>query len=170
MRISIIALALLVLTIGCSERRFHMTGSTVMLPAIQPNETVMADMAAFHKSEPQRWDVVVFHPPPASKTTPAAIWVMRVIGLPGENLEIREDGVYINGRLEAQPDRLSGIHYVSSIPVGFDHPTISYPYQISAGAYFLVGDNTTNSFDSRFWGAVPRQSILGKVKGAVLEK
>jgi signal peptidase I len=164
MRISIITLALLVLAVGCSERRFQMSGSTVMSPAIQPNESVVADMSAFHKSEPQRWDVVVFHPPPESKTTPAAIWVARVIGLPGESLEIREDGIYIDGKLETQPDRLSGIHYVSSIPVRFPHPTISYPYKISAEAYFLVGDNTTNSFDSRFWGAVPRQSILGRVK------
>ncbi|SRR5882724_2769974 len=163
MRISIIILALLIFAIGCSKRRFHMNGSTVMSPAIQPNETVVLDMSAFSKSDPQRWDIVAFHPPPESKTSSEAIWVMRVIGLPGESLEIREGGIYVDGKLEAQPNQLSGIRYVPSVPVKYPHPTISYPYKISADAYFLAGDNTTNSYDSRFWGAVPRPSILGRV-------
>jgi signal peptidase I len=164
MRVSVIAFAFLVFTSGCSERRFHMTATTVMVPAIQPNETVMVDISAYRKSGPQRWDVVVFHAPPATMTSPDAIHVMRVIGLPGESLDIKNNGVYIDGKLEAQPGRMIAIHYVPTVSVRFPHPTMSYPYLISSGSYFLAGDNTTNSFDSRFWGAVPRQSILGKVK------
>jgi signal peptidase I len=136
-----------------------------MSPTIQPNESVVADMSAFRRSGPQRWDVVVFHSPSKETLTQRQeIWVMRVIGLPGESLEIRDDGVYIGGKCETQPDRMAGIHYVASVSRS-PRPAVSYPYKISAGTYFLVGDNSTNSFDSRFWGALPKQSILGKVRG-----
>src|SRR5262245_19801090 len=125
-----------------------------MSPTIQPDETVVADMSAFRKAGPQRWDVVVFHPPPK----PQEIWVIRVIGLPGESLEIRDDSIYIDGRREAQPERMASIRYVRP------KAGVAYPYKIAADTYFLVGDNTTDSFDSRFWGSLSRQSILGRVK------
>jgi signal peptidase I len=164
MRVSILILTLVVLATGCSEKRFRQNGSSAMSPTIQPNESVVADMSAFRKSGPQRWDVVVFHPPSKETLTqPQDIWVMRVIGLQGESLEIRDDGVYIDGKREGQPERLAGIRYVASISRS-PLPTVTYPYKIGADTYFLVGDNTTNSFDSRFWGALSRQSILGKVK------
>jgi hypothetical protein len=60
------------------------------------------------------------------------------------------------------PDRLSDIHYLPAIPGSF--PAVPYPYKIAPDNYFVVGDNTTNSFDSRFWGGLPRKSILGRVK------
>jgi signal peptidase I len=164
MRVSILILTLVVLATGCSERRFRQSGSSAMSPTIQPNESVVADMSAFRKSGPQRWDVVVFHPPPKETLTePKEIWAMRVVGLPGESLEIRDDGVYVDGKRAAQSDRLAGIRYVASIP-GSPLPAVTYPHKIAAGTYFLVGDNTTNSLDSRFWGALSRQSIVGKVK------
>jgi signal peptidase I len=163
MRASNIALVLLALASGCSEERFRQNSSSAMSPTIQPNETVVADMLAFRKRGPQRWDVVVFHPPPATRAQTNDIWLMRVIGLPGESLEIREDGVYIDGRREAPPGRLAGIHYVPSVSRSVQ-PALPYPFKIAPDSYFLVGDNTTNSFDSRFWGASSRQSILGRVR------
>lgn len=164
MRTFISILTLVVLLTGCSGKRFRQSGSSAMSPTIQPNESVVADMSAFSKRGPQRWDVVVFHPPPKETfTQPQEIWVMRVIGLPGESLEIRDDGVYIGGKREAQPESLAGIRYVASI-ASSPQPSVTYPYTIPPDAYFVVGDNTTNSFDSRFWGALSRQSILGRVK------
>ena len=164
MRVSIFILGLVALVSGCSEKRFRQSGSSAMSPTIQPNESVVADMSAFSKSGPQRWDVVVFHPPPKETfTKPGEIWVMRVIGLPGESLEIRDDGVYIGGKREIQPESLAGIRYVASITRS-PQPAVTYPYTIPPDTYFVVGDNTTNSFDSRFWGALSRQSILGRVK------
>ena len=164
MRVSILMLGLVVLVSGCSEKRFRQSGSSAMSPSIQPNEGVVADMSAFNKTGPQRWDVVVFHPPPKETfTQPQEIWVMRVIGLPGESLEIRDDGVYIGGKRQAQPESLADIRYVASIARS-PQPSVAYPYTIPPDTYFVVGDNTTNSFDSRFWGALSRQSILGRVK------
>ncbi|MFN7138946.1 MAG: signal peptidase I [Limisphaerales bacterium] len=164
MRVFILIVTFAVLVSGCSEKQFRQSGSSAMSPSIQPNETVVADMSAFRKSGPQRWDAVVFHPPSKQTSTPQQeIWVMRVIGLPGESLEIREDGIYIDGRREAQPERIAGIRYVANVPHA-PQSGVAYPYKIAPDTYFLVGDNTTNSFDSRFWGSLSRQSILGRVK------
>jgi signal peptidase I len=160
-RTTLIAFVLLAFATGCSDRRFRQ-GSSAMSPTIQSNEVVVADMEAYRSAGPQRWDAVVFHPP-ASTSVPQQFWVMRVIGLPGEILEIREDGVYVDGKRETQPDRLASICYSPGVAVALQS-AVSYPYKIPAGAYFLAGDNTTNSLDSRFWGALPRQSILGRVK------
>ena len=76
MRVSILIITLVVVVTGCSERRFRQSGSSAMSPTIQPNESVVADMSAFRKSAPQRWDVVVFHPPPVTLTQPQEIWVI----------------------------------------------------------------------------------------------
>jgi signal peptidase I len=164
MRNCILILTLVFLATGCSERRFRQNGSSAMSPSIQPNESFVADMAAFRKSGPQRWDVVVFHPPPRETLAQTQeIWVMRIVGLPGESLEIRDDGVYVGGKRETQPARLAGIRYVANTSRS-SLPSVTYPYKLAADTYFLVGDNTSNSFDSRFWGGLSRQSILGRVK------
>jgi signal peptidase I len=158
----IIAALGLVLTAGCSGKRFRQP-SSAMAPTIQSNEIVVADMAAYETSKPQRWDVVVFLPPDAASRPPGVVSVMRVAGLPGESLEIRENGIYVDGKLVAQPDRIAGIHYVPK--VNAITPSVSYPYKIPTGSYFVMGDNTTNCLDSRLWGPVPEQGIIGKVKG-----
>ncbi len=164
MRALIALLGLSLLASGCSEREFRFSGSSSMSPTIKPNETVMADLAAYRKAGPQRWDVVLFHPPPEALLGPAdQTWAMRVIGLPGESLEIRDDGIYIDGRRQEPPGSLANVQF-------FAHgsqaqlPTIKYPHQIAADSYFLVGDNTANAFDSRYWGSLPKTNILGKVK------
>jgi signal peptidase I len=163
MRICIVAFSLLIFASGCSKKQFREGGSSAMSPTIQPHESLVADMSAYRKSGPERWDVVVFHPPPAPWIPQKEVWDMRVIGLPGESLEIRDDGIYIDGKREALPDRLTDIRYIPSIPDPHN-PTVSYPYKIPPDSYFLVGDNSKDSFDSRFWGALPRQSILGRVE------
>jgi signal peptidase I len=163
MRIPLLLLTLIALVTGCSEKRFRQNKASAMSPTIQPNEPFVADMSAFRKQGPQRWDVVVFHPPPTALTPPEEVWVMRVVGLPGESLEIREDGLYIDGKREVQPERLAAVRYAASIAASAPS-TITYPYKIAVESYFLLGDNTTNSLDSRFWGALSRQSILGRVK------
>jgi signal peptidase I len=158
MRPLILILGLAVFASGCSERRFRQNAASAMAPTIQPNETFRADMSAYRKNGPQRWDVIVFNPPKETQAQPQEMWVMRVIGLPGENLEIRNDGIYIGGRRENPPDRLNDIHYMGSIG------SVIYPYAIPPDTYFVAGDNTLNARDSRFWGALPRQAIRGKVK------
>jgi signal peptidase I len=152
---------LLTVIIGCSERQMQQGGSS-MSPTIQPNELIRVNTSAYLKAGPSRWDVVVFHPTPVPNVAPEGIWAMRVIGLPGEVLEIREDGVYIDGDLQEMPEQIAPIRYLPMVP-GFP-AEVSYPFSIPGDSYFVVGDNTGNSYDSRSWGAVPIQSIIGKVK------
>lgn len=104
----------------------------------------------FPYKEVKRGDVVVFKYPEDPETP----FVKRVIGLPGENVEIRGRVVYINNR----PLRENYTHYINP-----DSLSDYYgPKKVPAGHYFVLGDNRDNSRDSRAWGYVPRSHIMGK--------
>jgi signal peptidase I len=109
-------------------------------------------LTAWHVSlwkDPQRQQVVVFRPPLPG----ANDYIKRVVGVPGDKLEIKRGAVWINGRLLVEP-------YVS-MPMNASE---TYPYQsvtVPPGHYFVMGDNRGNSYDSRYWGFVPRENIIG---------
>jgi signal peptidase I len=98
----------------------------------------------------KRGDVIVFKYP----HNPEVAYVKRLIGLPGEKVEMVGHTVYING----QPLKESYTQYID--------PGSAFerygPYQVPDGNYFAMGDNRDNSQDSRFWGCVPRDHIIGK--------
>ena len=104
-------------------------------------------------TEPDRGDVVVFHFPddPTGKT----LYVKRVIGLPGEKLEIKKGRVYINDSRQPLPE-----NYLKDKPMGDFGP-----YEIPEGCYFMMGDNRNDSEDARFWKNtyVEKDKMLGKV-------
>jgi signal peptidase I len=97
---------------------------------------------------PKRQQIVIFKPPFAPDQPD---YVKRVIGLPGDTLEIHDGSVWINGQ------RL-GENYTLGRTEPYD---FRGPYTVPAGSYFVMGDNRTNSYDSRFWGPVPRNDIIG---------
>jgi signal peptidase I len=84
----------------------------------------------------------------------ASLFVKRVAGLPGEKIEIRDGHLFANGRQLSEQDGIPAVPYVA-------HPAASYI--VPEGAYFMLGDNSRNSFDSRYWGSVPRANIQGRV-------
>jgi signal peptidase I len=130
-----------------------------MAPTIQSGEYISVDMSAYKRSSPQRWDVIVFNPP----GEPTKIFAMRVAGLPGDSVSIVSNGVVINGKPMANPKSLSGIKYVSLDYFrrsGIEPP----PLQLSSNEFFILGDNSTNAADSRFWGPLHRTNILGRVR------
>ena len=133
----IIVAVLLSLVGGCSERRFRQNINSAMSPTIMPNEVITADMLAYRKTGPRRWDVIVFHPPPETVAKADDIWMLRVIALPAEGVAIRDDGIYINGKREAQPDRLAGIRYTLTVPGGVE-AEVSFPYIVPADFYFVL--------------------------------
>jgi signal peptidase I len=98
----------------------------------------------------KRGDVVVFKYP----HTPEVAYVKRLIGLPGEKVEIVGRKVYVNG----QPLEEG---YTQFIDPGSVYERYG-PYDVPEGQYFVMGDNRDNSQDSRFWGFVPRDYFIGK--------
>ena len=132
-----------------------------MQPTIAQGETISIDWDAYVSTGPKRWDAVASESP----LSDSAIWVLRVVGLPGETLDIRTDGIYINGIKEAPPSRLASLAY--QLPTkhpGSDPPT-SFPHKVSPGNYFVLGDNSSNSLDSRYWGDLDGSKIVGQVVG-----
>jgi signal peptidase I len=97
--------------------------------------------------EPRRQQIVVFRAPLPENPD----YIKRLIGLPGDNLEIREGVVYINGKKLEE-------NYRAAPP----NPTDNYgPVTVPAHEYFMMGDNRDDSYDSRYWGFVPHENIIG---------
>ncbi|NUR52897.1 MAG: signal peptidase I [Acidobacteria bacterium] len=110
--------------------------------------------------EPRRGDVVVFKYP----DEPERDFIKRVIGLPGETLELRNKKVFVNG----QPIDEPYVHFLT--PPSSDYQEVTSfdvrerygPVTVPPGQYFVMGDNRDNSQDSRYWGFLPRGYIKGK--------
>jgi signal peptidase I len=98
---------------------------------------------------PKRQQIIVFRAPLPEMGNPD--FIKRVIGLPGDLLEVRRGVVYIDNEPLAEP-------YRKDPP----NPGDNYgPVKVPANEYFMMGDNRNNSYDSRFWGFVPRSNIVG---------
>ena len=107
---------------------------------------------------PRRQQVIIFKPPFAPDTPD---YVKRTIGLPGDMIDIHGGSVYVNGQKQVENFTLGPSEPAppGSSPPGYTD--IKYPYKVPDNCYFAMGDNRTNSYDSRFWGCVPRKDIIG---------
>src|SRR5271169_1394353 len=97
---------------------------------------------------PKRQQVIIFKPPFAPDTPD---YVKRVIGLPGDTVDIHDGAVWINGQRLVEK-------YTTGPSEAYDQ---HMPFKVPADCYFVMGDNRGNSYDSRFWGPVPRKDIIG---------
>ncbi len=108
---------------------------------------------AIEGADPERGDVVVFEYP----KDPSIDYIKRIVGLPGDVVEVRNKQLFINGEaLEESYIRHSQPHSIEPVRDNFG------PVTVPAGAYFVMGDNRDNSLDSRFWGFVEKSAIRGK--------
>ncbi len=107
-------------------------------------------------SDPKRGDIVVFiYPEDRSKD-----FIKRVIGLPGDTIEIRNKKIYLNG---LPFNDHHGVYTDDMIIPGAAQPRDNFgPVTVPPGSYFVMGDNRDQSYDSRFWGFVDQRDILGK--------
>jgi signal peptidase I len=103
--------------------------------------------------DPQRGDCIVFIYP----ENPKKDFIKRLVGLPGEVLEIRSGTIFINGKPVLDPV-FSKIYYYNKGDLAEEGKVTIIPQ----GRYFVLGDNYASSQDSRYWGFVPKQNILGK--------
>ena len=118
-----------------------------MLPNIEPGQWLVINKVVYRFHPPERGDIIILRPPPNPDGIP---YIKRVIGLPGETLEIKDGATYINGLLLEEP-YINGPMYQ---PFG--------PKTITPNHYFVMGDNRNGAIDSRVWGLLPRENVIGK--------
>lgn len=148
-------------------------------------DRVLVDRVSYRFGDPKRFDTVVFHPPAAytragnpdpdfvfglgenntyevgkddqRKLYRANVtYIKRIIGLPGDSVEVKRHRAYVNGKKLKEPfaRELEGS--------GLDGASEFGPYKVPKGTYLMFGDNRENSQDGRFFGAVPRDFVIGK--------
>ncbi len=126
--------------------------SASMEPTLQVGDRILVDKLSYRFHGVGRSDIVVFATPPKETDTSVKDLVKRVIGLPGDVIWSSHGRVYIDGRPLAEP-------FLPPGTVTQDIPRQKVP----PGEYFVMGDNRSDSQDSRFFGPIPRSLIVGHV-------
>jgi signal peptidase I len=130
-----------------------------MIPTLQVGDRILVDKLSYHLHGVGRGDIVVFSKPPLEEQNISDL-VKRVIGLPGETISSQNGQIYINGKLLKEPWLQPGVTSTPGPnPVPFN---LAKPYKIPAGMYYVMGDNRSDSEDSRYFGPIPRSLIVGR--------
>ncbi len=130
----------------------HEVVGNSMHPTYKNGEFLMANKITYRVSDPKRGDVIIF------KFSDTQDFIKRVIGVPGDEVMIKDGKIYING------DMLNESNYLSSsvITNGGEYLHEGQSITIEDGEYFVCGDNRTNSSDSRVFGPIEKEAIKGK--------
>lgn len=123
--------------------RYRIDGNS-MNPTLLNGEYLIISNFAYMLDEPERGDIIVFEHPRSDLNL-----IKRVIGLPGDTIEVNSGQVSVNGVPLQEP-------YIQA------PPTYSSSWVVPADQYFVLGDNRNNSSDSHSWGFLPQENILGK--------
>jgi signal peptidase I len=153
-----------------AEARWIPSGS--MEPTLHGSENqweadkIIVDKLSYKVASPQRGDIVVFSPTQELKSEDYKdAFIKRIIGLPGEQVELREGKVYINGKRLSEQNYLDYSKQRTSVEVctsGPQPPFLSKPVTIPPNSYLVLGDNRMQSYDGRCWGIVPKENIIGR--------
>lgn len=148
---------ILVLLLGATFLIVHFVGERTvvsgesMYPALEDGDNLIVDKISYRFSDPKRFDVIVF----PFQYQAGTFYIKRVIGLPGETVQIQDGEIYINGRVLKESYGNEGI-----LNPGFASSEIT----LAEDEYFVLGDNRNNSRDSRepSVGNISREDIIGK--------
>lgn len=116
-----------------------------MRPTLEDGEFVLVSKLSYALGDFQRGDIVVFHFP----LNPQEELVKRIIGLPGDTISVRDNQVYVNGQQLNET-------YIAQAPL------YSGEWTVTEGQLFVLGDNRNNSNDSKDWGLLPQENVVGK--------
>jgi len=127
-----------------------------MQPGLHTNNLVVVNLLAYDFGSPQRGDVIVFHPPVPDGED--QYYVKRIIAIPGDTIQVTPNAVLVDGQKLTEP-------YIDSLGVnGIESLNVVPPFKLGKDQYWVMGDNRTNSQDSRFFGPISRSSIVGKAE------
>ncbi len=116
------------------------------------NDRIMVNKFIYRFHRPERGDIIVFRAP----KQPEKYFIKRLIALGGEEVEIKGGDIYIDNLKISEPEEIANVYYSSEGYYG------SGKVEVPVGHFFVLGDNTLNSEDSRYWGFVPEKNIQGK--------
>jgi len=172
----LIVIVMVVLLIRAFVAQAYNIPSGSMKPTLLVGDFILVNKLVYRFSEPQRGDIVVFKYP----IDPNIDFIKRIIALPGEEVEVRNNQVFINGKplplIEVGRGEENGVRkviYEEVLPEGIKHKVQFYedfpfskrdfgPVVVPPNHYFVMGDNRDNSEDSRYWGFLPKENIVGK--------
>lgn len=128
-----------------------------MIPALLVGDQILVDKLVYKFRKPERGDIMVFRYPEDETRD----FIKRLIGMPGDKLEVKNRVVYINDK---PLDEADYAYHESPMTNNF-HSDVRYnfgPIEIPKNKYFMMGDNRENSQDSRFWGLLDEDKIIGR--------
>jgi len=132
-----------------------------MAPAIVRGDHMVMERITFLTRKPRRGDIAVFKTDNIEQLPPATIYLKRIAGEPGEHLRISEGKLYINDKHVPLRNALGEIAY--DLPLRAARMASNLDVTVPLGQYYVLGDNSSNSSDSRFWGCVPAENIIGRI-------
>jgi len=129
-----------------------------MAPTLLAGDYILTDNAVYRSRDPRRGDIIVFKYPPDERRE----FVKRIVALPGEEVFVRGREVHVNGTLLEEP------YLEATSAARVEGTSCGYAYgcestRVPPDSYFVLGDSRENSQDSRYWGFVGREKIVGRV-------
>lgn len=157
--LSVLGLIVLVVALSWGLRTFvfqaYEIPSGSMEETIMPGDMVFSEKITYYGSEPAPGDIVTF----ADPENPGRILIKRVIATGGQVVDLRDGRVYVDDVLQNEPYTRGEPSFPLASAFGTD---IVYPYTVPEGRLWVMGDNRTNSQDSRYFGAIDRSTVTGK--------
>jgi len=151
---SIVVALVLTLIIRTFVMQAFKIPSGSMRPTLLEGDKLFVNKYVYRFEPPKRGDIIVFRYP----SDPKKDFIKRLVGTGGETVEIRDGKLYVDGKLLDDAGSFGKFYYYNHDPYGGPDEKVHVPQD----AYYVLGDNSANSTDSRFWGFVPKKNVLGK--------
>ena len=143
-----------------------------MAPTVIKGDHAVVEKFTYRRRNPKLGDIIEFIPPKKVSSNNVVLACKRIVAIGGETIHLRDGNLYVDGQERKLGVQAGPYAYPdSSLPLDFygkrDNPYLAYgvhePYRVPEGHYFVLGDNRMYSADSRYFGAIPRGNIIGKV-------